>query len=455
MGTRPMDGIRFIDLLRNRGSASAFRWCLCAAMALATSLACAEAAQVRIVEEDGAYRLLVDGEPYYVRGGGGSGIELQHLPARGGNSFRTWTSSGDEAAMRTVLDWAHRSGLKVTMGLAVSSQRHGFDYGDRDAVRRQQARLRREVERFKDHPAVLMWAVGNELNLEYSDPRVWDAVERITRMIHRIDPAHPVMTTLAGIDRALIDQLKARAPSLDLIGIQLYGDLDRLPDKLRDSGWSGPYIVTEWGPTGHWESPLTSWNAPLEDHAERKAELLVERYRSVIAADTRQCLGSYVFLWGAKQERTPTWYGLFLPTGESTPGADAMHYLWTGQWPQNRAPAIEPIRIDDRQGMDSIVLAPDREHQALARAFDREGDTLRWHWYVLEESTATSSGGDPESVPPRVDVVMQESGDGRIAFTTPRSGGSYRLFVEVHDGHGHAAYANLPFRVAASDQGAH
>jgi hypothetical protein len=29
------------------------------------------------------------------------------------------------------------------------------------------------------------------------------------------------------------------------------------------------------------------------------------------------------------------------------------------------------------------------------------------------------------------------------------------LFVEVHDGHGHAAYANLPFRVAASDQGAH
>ncbi len=443
------------SLRGNRGNPATLRWWLCAAMLLAATLARADASQVRIVDEGGAYRLLVDGEPYYVRGGGGAGIELQHLPARGGNSFRTWTSSGDETAMRTVLDWAHRSGLKVTMGLAVGSQRHGFDYGDRSAVVRQQARLRREVERYRNHPAVLMWAVGNELNLEYSDPRVWDAVERITRMIHRIDPAHPVMTTLAGFDRPLIKELKARAPSLDLIGIQLYGDLHQLPEKLRDSGWTGPYLVTEWGPTGHWESPLTAWGAPLEDHAGRKAELLIERYRNVIAADTRQCLGSYVFLWGWKQERTPTWYGLFLPTGEATPGADAMQYLWTGVWPRNRAPRIEAARIDDRQGQESIVLASGSGHQAQAPAFDHEGDALQWRWYVLEESTATSTGGDPETAPPRVDVDMRDLGEGRMGFTAPQRPGAYRLFVEVHDGHGHASHANLPFRVAVADPHAH
>ncbi len=425
----------------------ASRWWICAALLLAATMAWAGPAQVRIVEQDGAYRLLVDGEPYYVRGGGGAGIELRHLPARGGNSFRTWSSSGDEAAMRTVLDWAQNNGLKVTMGIQVGSQRHGFDYGDGAAVSRQQARIRREVGRYKDHPAVLMWAVGNELNLEYSDPRVWNAFERITKMIHKIDPAHPVMTTLAGFDRELIGEIKARAPSLDLIGIQLYGDLPQLPEKLRDSGWTGPYIVTEWGPTGHWESPLTAWGAPLEDHASRKAELLIERYRGAIEADTRQCLGSYVFLWGQKQERTPTWYGLFLPTGEATPRVDAMQYLWTGSWPRNRAPTIEPARIGGREGRESVVLAPGSGHEAQAPALDHDGDALRWRWYALEESTATSTGGDPEAVPPRVELDVQDIGEGRMRFTAPRRPGNYRLFVEVHDGHGHAAYANVPFRV--------
>ena len=36
--------------------------------------------------------------------------------------------------------------------------------------------------------------------------------------------------------------------------------------------------------------------------------------------------------------------------------------------------------------------------------------------------------------------------------TAPAAPGHYRLFVEAHDGQGHAAYANLPFRVAGDAQ---
>jgi hypothetical protein len=403
--------------------------------------------QVCIVEDDTGYRMTVDGQPYYVRGAGSGGVELEQLAARGGNSFRTWSTGTDAAKVRALLDRAQRNGLMVAMGLAVGKERHGFDYDDPEAVAAQLAALREEVRLYRDHPAVLMWLVGNELNLESSNPKVWDAVGQIADMIHEEDPNHPVMTPLGGFDRELIDRIKARAPSLDLLGLQLYGDLDQLPAKLRAAEWTGPYIVTEWGPTGHWESPLTSWGAPLEDDASRKAGLFQQRYRDTIAADTRQGLGSYVFLWGDKQERTPTWYGLLLPTGESTPAVDAMQYLWTGRWPDNRAPSIEPARIDGRLATDSVVLAPGGVHEATAPARDAEGDALQWRWYALEESTATSIGGDQEAVPAPVQLEADIGTDGRLRFTAPAKRGNYRLFAEVRDGRGHAAYANIPFRV--------
>jgi hypothetical protein len=406
--------------------------------------------QVRIVKDGDGYRMTVDGQPYYVRGAGSASGDLEQLAARGGNSFRTWSTGTDVAQVRAMLDRAQRNGLTVAMGMTVGKERHGFDYDDPEAVAAQLAALREEVRLYKDHPAVLMWLVGNELNLEYSNPKVWDAVGQIADMIHEEDPNHPVMTPLAGFNRELIDRIKARAPSLDLIGVQLYGDIGQLPAKLRAADWTGPYVVTEWGPTGHWESPLTAWGAPLEDDASRKAALLQQRYRDTIAADTRQGLGSYVFLWGNKQERTPTWYGLFLPTGESTPAVDAMQQLWTGHWPDNRAPSIEPARIDGRLATDSVVLAPGSTHAATAPSQDPDGDTLQRHWYALEESTATSIGGDAEAVPAQIDLHAHVDQDGRLRFTAPGKTGNYRLFVEVRDGQGHAAYANIPFRVEAA-----
>ena len=206
--------------------------------------------QVRIVKGDDGYRMTVDGQPYYVRGAGSASGDLAQLAERGGNSFRTWSTGTDVAKVRAMLDDAQRNGLTVAMGLAVGKERHGFDYDDEQAVAAQLAALREEVRLYKDHPAVLMWLVGNELNLEYSNPKVWDAVGQIADMIHQEDPNHPVMTPLAGFDRELIDRIKARAPSLDLIGVQLYGDIGELPAKLEAADWTGPYIVTEWGPTG-------------------------------------------------------------------------------------------------------------------------------------------------------------------------------------------------------------
>ncbi|GAB1594832.1 glycoside hydrolase 5 family protein [Lysobacter claricitrinus] len=402
---------------------------------------------VRITHDAaGAYHLQVDGRPFVIRGAGLQDGNHEALRERGGNAFRTWRPGDDADAM---LDRAHRNGLHVALGLEVESERHGFDFDDDAAVSREVDRIRDEALRYRDKPALLMWIVGNELNLDAKNPRVWDAVNRMAAAIHAVDPNHPVMTTLAGIDPAVVAQVKARAPQLDLIGVQLYADIAGLDAKIRQSGWTGPYVVTEWGPTGHWESPATPWGAPIEDDSAGKATLLRDRYLQEIAPDDPQRLGSFVFLWGAKQERTPTWYGLFLDSGESTPAVDALQAAWTGRAPTNRAPLVATLTIDGRVASSGVVLAPGTSHAAHANVDEPDGDRTQARWYVLEESRATSTGGDPEARPTAIDIDAQPVDAGTARFVAPTHPGNYRLFLEVRDGRGHAGYANTPFRVEA------
>ena len=51
-----------------------------------------------------------------------------------------------------------------------------------------------EVNAMRDHPALLGWAIGNELNLEATNLKVYNAVNDISKMIHEIDPNHPTTT---------------------------------------------------------------------------------------------------------------------------------------------------------------------------------------------------------------------------------------------------------------------
>lgn len=409
-----------------------------------------KASQVRINNQDGKYQLLVNGKPFYIKGAGLEFGDQEALVRHGGNSFRTWTTDNGRETGQAVLDRAHVNGLYVTMGLYVATERDGFDYDDPALVAGQLERIKAEVLRYKDHPAILMWAIGNELNLGSTNPKVWDAVNQVAQMIHQLDPNHPVMTTLAGFDNALIELLKARAYSLDLIGIQLYGDIANLQEKLQKSNWHGAYIVTEWGPTGHWEVPTTNWGAPIEDNSSQKAAIIGKRYTNFILSNKQQCLGSYVFLWGQKQERTPTWYSLFLESGESTEAVDMMSQLWTGLHPKNLSPTISTLKIQSFSAENNIKLEVGHIYNASIDAKDSDQDVLTYHWKIMLESDAISIGGDYENAPLEIPTDIHNLGNGKIQFKAPTASGNFRLFVYVLDGKGNAAHANIPFQVAVS-----
>ena len=407
------------------------------------------AVKVEVVSSDKGYQILRGGEPYVIKGAGMGVDDLENFAAHGGNSIRNWSTSADYQETRTLLDTAQANGVTVALCLSLSSERHGFDYNDSQAVAEQLSWIREEVIKYRDHPALLAWIIGNELNHSYTNPAVYDAVNDVAELIHELDPNHPTTTTLSNPDGDILAEVQRRAPALDFISIQVYGALFGLPELLDEIGFKGPFMVTEWGTLGYWEMKTTSWGAPHEMTSTEKAEKISQAYRDELAKTDAQLIGSYIFLWGQKQERTPTWFGLFLESGEETETVDVMHHVWTGNWPADRSPQVESIQLDGKSYRDDIVLAAGGAYAVSFSVRDQEDESLRYHWEVKPESAATQGGGDSEEVPPNLPGLIADPAAATTSITVPLPG-NYRLFAYAYDDSNNAAHANIPFRVEST-----
>ena len=72
------------------------------------------------------------------------------------------------------------------------------DFGESEWSRLMR-RWRQFLRRYQDHPAVLMWGIGNEMEVPNGDdPKIWSAVEAIAKLAKELDPHHPTMTVVAG-----------------------------------------------------------------------------------------------------------------------------------------------------------------------------------------------------------------------------------------------------------------
>ncbi|MGQ9525766.1 MAG: glycoside hydrolase family 2 TIM barrel-domain containing protein, partial [Armatimonadota bacterium] len=162
---------------------------------------------VHIAQRGGRYVLLRNGESFFVKGAVGN-LHLERLVSAGGNAIRAGAAD---------LDRAHALGLAVLVGLRAGKTRWGFDYTDPAQVQRQLEDVLAVVDQHKNHPALLMWAIGNELELLTTQEQrvpVWRAVNQLAEEIKRVDPAHPVITPIGGAYRSILHELDELCPAL-------------------------------------------------------------------------------------------------------------------------------------------------------------------------------------------------------------------------------------------------
>jgi hypothetical protein len=403
--------------------------------------------KVEVISDGENSRIYRNGEPYFIRGAAYNSF-LDQVDKYGGNSIRTYSINEET---QSVLDSAQHYGLTVCLGIWIKRERDGFDYDDQEKVDEQLEEVRADVLKYKDHPALLMWGIGNEADSKATNFKLYDAVGKISNMIHEVDPNHITTTVLAGTKTDHIKEIMERAPSLDVLSINTYASIINSHNKIKQVGWTKPYLFTEWGPRGTWENPpKTSWGGLIELTSTEKAKVYRDTHTNYIAANANKgCIGSYVFLWGFQNHgAVATWYGLFTRKKNPLGAADAMHYSWKGTFPSNRAPQIghNDILLNRLTAEQSIRVKVGQTNNASIKALDFEGEDLKYEWHIVREGFVVDKNDQSNGVLPGITGFFETNDEKNVRFTINQTG-EYRLYAFAIDKEGNAANAVIPFLV--------
>ena len=387
----------------------------------------------------GGFELQRGGQPYFILGAGGDAPK-QLLKDSGGNSFRTWGADDLDARLAE----AQKLGLTVTAGIWLQHESAGWSYQDAGKVTDQLENAKKIILKYKDNPALLMWAIGNEMEgyKDGGDPAIWNAVEAIAKFAHQVDPNHPTMTVTAEIGGKRVSAINAYCPDIDVMGINSYGGGPSLAQRYRAAGGLKPFVITEFGPPGSWESGSNSWGAPSEMTSTAKGSYYRKTYEGSIAAERgKLCLGSYAFAWGNKREATATWYGIFLSDGSRLEALDELTALWRDQPLVKKCPQIQPLQASAEK------VKPGEAVHVTLDVKDPQGLPMTVKWVLQEDPAKYNTNGEaqpePRSYPEAVTAADLHGCDLKM----PAEGGGYWLYAYVSDGRGDSAVADLPLKV--------
>ncbi|WP_316748138.1 glycoside hydrolase family 2 TIM barrel-domain containing protein [Pedobacter gandavensis] len=401
--------------------------------------------KVQIKEINGSYKLYKDGKPYAIKGAAGDS-HFQTLKEMGGNTIRVW----DTTRLAVILDSAEAHQLTVIVGLPIFNSDYTTFYADPAKVEAQHQAFKAIVNKYKHHPSILMWCIGNELDFPFkpSYHNFYDAFNQLTDMIHQDDPDHPITTTVLNFNKKYIFNLIARC-NLDLISFNVFGRITYLREDLKSISWfwNGPFMVTEWGIDGPWEgTPQTAWGAYIEDTSTKKAEQYQDRFLKYMPVENPGFLGAFAFFWGNKQEGTQSWFSMFDEHNGKSQVVDAMKYLWTGKHLETSFPQVNYMLLNEKGAGDNILLSAGQTFSARVLLLNQDKiKYVKWELYREDWYKKNNLHSDkklqPLSQQIKTDHFLENN------FVAPDVEGPYRVFATIYDDHGNFSTCNTPFYV--------
>ncbi len=397
---------------------------------------------------NGKWVLYRNNKPYFIKGAHGS-THLDWIKNTGGNSVLLYDSELSDSILRK----ADSLGLSVTVTLDIAKARFVSysDSNNNELLIRQRQHVEKIVKTYYNYPAILFWVIGNELHIQRANNiSMWKEVNEISKIIHSIDPYHPITTTIASFPTTSFDplQIKLFAPDLDFLSLTIYEFAPRIKRELKSFIWGDerPFLVTEWSGQVYWNLPKTDWGAIIEQNSTINAENFVHNYSLGIEANSDKCIGGYVFYWGQKQERTHTVFSLIIDNKYKTQAFEKLEYIWSATNPQNFSPRLKAFTIENNSSQN-LYLPVNKEYTANIDAFDPDGDALYLKWELRTEGEYWGkTGGEAEAL---TEIISKSDTStpyrNIITFKTPEKEGPYRLFVYVIDSNNNIATANIPF----------
>jgi cellulose synthase (UDP-forming) len=406
-------------------------------------------------KENGSWRWIVDGEPFYVRGIAYNAThdwrdgflpltrdqltrDFQKIKAMGANAIRRFDAGWYDY---NVLNVADEQGLKVQFGLWLDpSVDYHSDSLQREAIRQE---ILQQVGKHKDHPALLAWTLGNEtwtsLQYHFRMPYLVSVrrallgfMNQLAEDIHQLDPGHPIVAALEHSDHlpALLQQFKARVPAVDIVGINSFAGerMENLPPIMERFWGERPYLLTSFGPRKYWDprSPEYKSDRMLEQVSSfAKARAYTESWENHIAKHQAQNLGGFAYCWSDRLEGAATWFGITDFKGRLKPAYYALKSVWTGE-------KFEPP-------LANLLLIPPEFQPKPWSASDYHAvtpnngrDDLHYEYLLLSESLHKEVGK----------LVPVEGDPTAILVYFPRRENSYRLYLYLSDEEGNVVTAS-------------
>lgn len=214
---------------------------------------------------DPAYDSFVDSNKNNARDPGEETVgDFELLRRMGCNTIRWYVNDfRDQATPKALLrDLFARYGIRVMVGDKFGAYtigsgadwKSGTDYRDPRQQENMLASVRRMVDEHKTEPYVLLWVLGNENNLPFTNTNAarYPAdyakfVNRAAKMIHELDPMHPV--AIVNGDTQLLTVYKKYCPDVDIFGTNIYRGPKGFGHLWKEvkAQWGKPVLITEYG----------------------------------------------------------------------------------------------------------------------------------------------------------------------------------------------------------------